>query len=198
MEPLLRGQEVEQKKRLFVAVPVPLETLPYVQRATEAVAGLPGVRVLGEPQWHVTLAFIGEVEAARAEAAHEVVASLPAALGGQAELGRFLLLPSASRARVVTLEIIDQGDVFRRLFEKVMGDLEAAGVMTREKRPFRPHLTIARLKAPGPVRPRFESERAPFAVQSVCLYQSHLRREGAEYTVLCRRGLVPAQVVPGI
>ncbi len=189
---------MEQKQRLFVAVPVPVAVLPHVRRATEAVAGLPGVRVLGEPQWHVTLAFIGEVEAERAGAAREVVAGLPSDVGGQAELGRFLLLPSASRARVVTLEIIDEDEVFKRLFETVMGGLEAAGVMTREKRPFRPHLTIARLRAPGPVRPRFESERAPFAVQSVCLYESRLRREGAEYTVLCKRELVAAQITPGI
>lgn len=181
-----------QRQRLFVAVPVPETSLGSVRRAMEAVAGMPGLRVLRDPQLHVTLAFIGEVEAGKAEAARAVVEAIPCDLGGEAELGRFLLLPSSSRARVVTLEIVDRRGVFGRLFEYVMGGLETAGVMGREKRPFRPHLTIARLRTPCAVRPRFESEPAPFAVQSVCLYESWLRREGAEYSVVARRELTTA------
>ena len=75
---------------------------------------------------------------------------------------------------------------FARLFETVMGGLEAAGVMTREKRPFRPHLTIARLRMPSPVQPRYESGRASYAIESVCLYRSELSREGARYSVVAR------------
>jgi 2'-5' RNA ligase len=79
--------------------------------------------------------------------------------------------------------------VFVSLYSLVIDGLEAVGVMRREKRPFRPHLTVARLRTPGPVRPRYESERTPFAVQSVCLFESELRREGAVYTVVTRRVL---------
>lgn len=178
-----------EKQRLFVAVPVPQAALLHVRRASEAVAGMAGVRILSDSQLHVTLAFIGEVDAERAGKARAVVEAVPATLGGQAELGRFLMLPSATRARVVTLEIVDREGVFARLFETVMRGLEAAGVMRREKRPFRPHLTIARLRAPAAVRPRFENEPIPFAVQSVCLFESKLRREGAEYTVVASKEL---------
>jgi 2'-5' RNA ligase len=90
---------------------------------------------------------------------------------------------------VVTLELADSHGVFAALFQRVMEGLEAGGVMQREKRPFRPHLTIARLRDPGPVRPRSESEQARFAVESVCLYRSELRREGAMYTVVARKVL---------
>jgi 2'-5' RNA ligase len=123
-----------------------------------------------------------------------VVEGLPAGMGGEATVERFLMLPSPNRARVVALELTDGDGVFQTLFEAVMGGLEAGGVMEREKRPFRPHLTIARLKSPGVVRPRYESERAVFAVQSVCLYRSELRREGAVYTVVSRRALGPGGV----
>jgi len=112
---------------------------------------------------------------------------VPADMGGEAVIGGFLPLPSPSRARVVALELADEQGVFAGLFETVMGGLEAGGVMSREERPFRPHLTIARLRTPCAVRPRYESEQARFAVQSVCLYQSELRRERAVYTVVCRR-----------
>jgi 2'-5' RNA ligase len=135
----------------------------------------------------VTLAFIGAVDAERAAVARNVVEGLPCGMGGEATMERFLLLPSTSRARVVSLELADEQRVLASLFEKVVDGLEAGGVMKREKRPFRPHLTIARLRMPSGVRPRYESGRARFAVESVCLYESVLRREGAVYTVVCRR-----------
>ena len=104
---------------------------------------------------------------------------------------RFFLIPSAKKTRVVALDIADEDRVFGKLFELVMGGVEAAGVMEREKRPFRPHLTIARLRNPGPVLPKSESGRARFAVESVCLYESELGREGAVYTVCARTVFSP-------
>lgn len=176
-----------ERQRLFVAVPLPADPCDVVRRAQEALAFVHGLRLLPPEQWHMTLAFIGEVDAGKAAMARSVVAGLPPHLGGEALLGGFLMLPSPSRARVVTLELADRQGVFSALFEAVMGGLEAGGVMQREKRPFRPHLTIARLRTPGPVRPRYESEPARFAVESVCLFESELRREGAVYTVVSRR-----------
>jgi RNA 2',3'-cyclic 3'-phosphodiesterase len=182
----------DERRRLFVAVPLPTGLQDLVRRAQEALPPVRGLRLLGPEQWHVTLAFIGEVDALKAEGALRVVRELPAGLGGDATIEGFLMLPAASRARVVTLGLGDGQGVLGRLFESVMGGLEGAGVMLREKRPFRPHVTIARLRQPAVVRPRYESEWAAFAVQSVCLYQSELRREGAVYTVVCRRVLEPA------
>jgi 2'-5' RNA ligase len=97
------------------------------------------------------------------------------------------MLPSTARARVVTLAVDDYEGVFVRLYEVVMNSLEVAGVMEREKRPFRPHLTVARMRTPGAVRPRFDVRPARFPVESVCLYRSELRREGAVYTVVAQR-----------
>ncbi len=176
-----------ETQRLFVAVPLPDELQPLVQGAQEALPPIPGLRLLKPEQWHVTLAFIGHVGVEKAATAREVVENLPSGLGGETVMGGFLMLPSSTRSRVVSLGFEDTGGVYASVFEAVMGGLESGGVMKREKRPFRPHLTIARLRNPGAVRPRYESERAPFAVQSVCLYRSELRREGAVYTVVtCR------------
>lgn len=179
----------ERRERLFVGVPLPEGLLPLVERAQEAIPDVPGLRLIRPEQLHVTLAFIGPVGAPVAGRAREVVAGVPSDLGGLAELGDYLLLPSAGRARVVSLALADRDDVFARLFEHVMGGLEREGVMQREKRPFRPHLTIARLKQPAKIRPTAECGPTPFPVQSVCLYRSDLRPSGAQYTVLVRTDL---------
>ena len=179
----------EPGRRLFVAVPLPSEALGFVASAQRLLPALPGLRLMREDQLHVTLAFIGRVQEPKAAAAREVVESLPADVGGEGRMERFLFLPSPGRARVVALELSDGDQVFARLFEEVMGGLERAGVMQREKRPFRPHLTIARLRVAGPVQPRSECGQARYAVESVCLYESELKREGAVYTVRSRTAL---------
>jgi 2'-5' RNA ligase len=177
------------RQRLFVAVPLPSALLGFVSRAQKALPATHGLRLLAPLQLHVTLAFIGEVGSDKAAIARKVVQDVPASMGGEALVRGFLLLPSPAKARVVTLELADERGVFAALFERVMQGLEAGEVMKREKRPFRPHLTIARLRNPGPVRPRYESGQSPFAVESVCLYRSELRREGAMHTVVVRTAL---------
>jgi RNA 2',3'-cyclic 3'-phosphodiesterase len=178
------------KRRLFVAVPLPEDLIGFVREAQGMLPRLPGLRLMGEAQLHVTLAFIGEVGEREANAARAVVGSVPADMGGDVLLGGFLLLPSAMRARVVALEVTDEAGVFAGLFGQVMDGLEDVGVMQREKRPFRPHLTVARLRNPGSLQPRFQSGQVEFTVESVCLFESELRREGAVYTVLERKVFV--------
>jgi len=179
-------------QRLFVAVPVPEELFSFVHAAQALLPALDGLRLMREDQFHVTLAFIGEVGPDKAAAAREVVCSIPGCLGGAAELGGFVYFPTPTKARVVALGITDPHRIFVQLFERVTSGLEKAKVMKREKRPFRPHLTIARLKIPGAVKPKSDPGQQVFAVQSVCLYRSELCRDGAVYTVLERVPLAGA------
>jgi 2'-5' RNA ligase len=179
------------KQRLFVAVPLPTDLLEFVKAAQGLLPTVPGLRLMREDQLHLTLAFIGEVDGEKARSARQVVEAVPADMGGEGFVERFLMLPTPRRARVVALELSDAEGVFAGLFETVMSGLERAKVMQREKRPFHPHLTIARLREAGLVQPRSECGRASYAVESVCLFESQLKREGALYTVLARTPLLP-------
>jgi 2'-5' RNA ligase len=179
-----RARSVDERVRLFVAVPLPEGLLPRVRAAQAAVSALPGLRLLRPDQLHVTLAFIGEVGPAAAAAAGKVVAAIPRGSGGVAVMTGFLLLPDPRRARVVALAVDDPAGVMAALYEIVMGGLAGAGVVRREARPFRPHLTIARLRTSAVVQPKVQCESTPYPVSSVCLYRSELSSGGARYTVL--------------
>lgn len=190
-----RGQQPPDGRltRIFVGVPLPPDLLPVVNRAQEALQEIPGIRLTRPEQLHVTLAFIGEAEADKVQVAAQVVEGIPPSLGGTVPLGEMLALPSASRARVMTLALDDSGQVLQRLFEMVMSALEREGVMQREKRPFRAHLTIARLRRPVAVQPKYQCESVGYEVSSVCLYRSQLLRSGAVYTVVKRQVLEVAR-----
>jgi 2'-5' RNA ligase len=72
----------------------------------------------------------------------------------------------------------------------VSAALAAAGLYEPERRPFRPHATVARLRA-GARPPRAAAhldgpEPVAFAGEAVTLYRSRLSRSGARYEPLER------------
>src|SRR5216683_5649999 len=141
--------------RLFVAIVPPAAALGELDAATAALRpAWPGLRWTSIDAWHVTLAFFGEVEwavadrlALRLERAAQRHPSLTLSFAGA---GAF---PGDARARVLWTGV--QGD--RHALTALAASMTAAGrredVLPREKgKTFRPHLTLARCRAPADVR----------------------------------------------
>jgi RNA 2',3'-cyclic 3'-phosphodiesterase len=100
-------------------------------------------------------------------------------------LGGALLLPPR-RPRVLTVALDDPDGTLAALQQRVSDGLDAAGVYTPEKRAFRAHITVARLRprsrtAPAP---QLELDGAPFVADRLTLFQSQLHPKGARYTPL--------------
>jgi 2'-5' RNA ligase len=123
------------------------------------------------------------------EAVRAVLAAVPAPEPPSLALGDALLLPPR-RARVLTVAVVDASGALGELQASVAAGLAAAGVFEPEARPFRPHVTVARLR-PGGVRAPRAIEVAPepvaFTGGPVVLYRSHVRRGGAMYEPLVTR-----------
>ena len=172
--------------RLFVALELPAAV-------RDRLAGLE----FDEEVWrrvaphtlHVTLAFLG----ARPEADVELIRPLISAQAGAApplSFGRVLLLPPR-RARVLTVALDDPDGALAALQARVSAGLEQLGVYTPEKRAFRAHVTVARL------RPRVQPPRSTelaleplsFPGEAVTLFQSVLHPSGARYEPLATAAL---------
>lgn len=99
-------------------------------------------------QWHLTLQFLGEWPAAPLAALQEACAGLepgPPFVLGPGPLGAF---PDLRRPRVLFLHLRDDGQA-AALAERLRA--EVARVWPdgpQDTRPFRPHLTLARVRAP--------------------------------------------------
>lgn len=169
--------------RLFVALDLPAPARQALAAFRDAAADEAVWRRLPEASFHVTLAFLGhrpEGDVERVAAALGELA-LPAAL--PLRLGAGLLLPPR-RARVLTVEV---AGAVAPLQAQVSDALAALGVYAPERRPFRAHVTVARLRSgarPPRAPPDVSCETVAFAGGPVVLYESRLGRGGASYEPL--------------
>ena len=176
--------------RLFVAVDIP-ET--HVDTLTQVRDNTLNARWTPSDQYHLTLRFIGDTDDTHMETIRENLAgishsSFTCNISG---LGSF---PSRSKPRVLVVRIEDNPALLalQRDVDRVLCEL---GVET-DKKSFRPHITIARLKWAKSedvewfMRDHESLELEPFIVSSFYLYESTLRCSGAVHTRLKRYELV--------
>ena len=140
--------------RLFVAIVPPPDVLGELAAVVAPLrAAQPELRWTGPEDWHLTLAFLGEVaettvpglsaRLARAAARHQV--QHLAVRGGGA-------FPGPARARVLWAGIEADGRHLAALAASVAaGALRAGAGPPDEGRRYRPHITLARCREPGNV-----------------------------------------------
>lgn len=165
--------------RLFVAIVPPPEAVALV--AALPRAEVPRVRWTMEEQWHVTLRFLGECSADEVVAALRTVAWPPAPEGvlrtDVRSFGRDLLY--------MPVEGVD------RLAAAVVAATRGVGAPS-PGRPFTGHLTLARARRGGDVRPLVgaagagETAEVRWRADEVVLMASELRPVGARYSVVER------------
>jgi 2'-5' RNA ligase len=167
--------------RLFVAVAVPGHAADELDGAVAPLRqSWPALRWTGREAWHVTLAFLGEVNETasarlgprlgRAAARHPCLA---VSLGGA---GAF---PGAGRARVLWTGVQGEPLGLAALAASVAAGARRAGAPPAEEgRRFQPHLTLARCREPVDARPLVDSlsgyAGTPWTAQEIYLIRSHL------------------------
>lgn len=147
---------------------------------------------------HLTLKFLGDVDAGRLDAAANAL------LCGCAESHGFQVclrgtggFPDLRAPRVLWAGLIEPSGELEKLQARIEMAFRAAG-FAAEERPFSPHLTIARVKAPreeAKLARQWQAaslENLCFSVNEVVLMRSDLRAEGAVYTPLRRAPLATA------
>lgn len=170
--------------RLFVALDLPPDARAALAAFRDRAADPELWRPLSDDSLHLTLAFLGH----RPESDVERVATVlrrPPGPAPRLALAAALALPPR-RPRVLGAAIADPDGTLARLHEGLSAGLEKAGTYEPEARPFRPHVTVARLR-PG-ARASRTAVPAPapleFHATAVTLYASHPRRSGSRYEVL--------------
>jgi len=181
------------RARLFLALDLPEPArASLVAWRDDLIAGRKDLRPVRAEALHVTLVFLGwQDEAAAPRIADAAFAALPD--GPPPRLTPSGVRPLPPRdARLFALDLDDEDGRASALQAAASAALEARGWYRPEKRPFWPHLTLARVKKgerrvpPLPDRPPPPPE--PFEAPVVTLYRSTLRPQGALYEPLARSG----------
>jgi len=141
--------------------------------------------------WHLTLKFLGEVPDEDAVRFGDEVASAAAAgRAGSLPTSGALVLPPRGRPRVLAVGFApsDAGAALEELARRADDAAARLGV-EREGRPFRPHVTLARVRDPWPpaavaaFRERVDGAGLPaFRCAECVLFSSRLNPAGAVHT----------------
>jgi 2'-5' RNA ligase len=169
--------------RLFVAIDLPLQVK---ERLSLLCCGLPGARWVRPEHLHLTLRFIGEVDAMVFQAVRETLVEVqgePFSL----RLGGTGFFPPRGRPRVVWVGI-GKNERLRQLRNRIESVLVRAG-LEPDGRKFAPHITLARLKnTPSAKVGDFLSRHGffvteDFFINEFLLYSSVLSSKGAKHYI---------------
>jgi RNA 2',3'-cyclic 3'-phosphodiesterase len=179
--------------RLFVALDLPgdvLEQLVSWQR--ESLEPRNELRLLPKESLHLTLVFLGYQAERDVERIAAVTFEEPAE---PFELRPAEVVPvPPRRPRLYAIGMEEGAQALTPWQGKLSERLEQAGLYKPEKRPFWPHLTVARLKRDRRKQPGAISNAEPpslpdaltepFQARALTLYKSTLRPQGALYEPL--------------
>jgi 2'-5' RNA ligase len=176
-----------ERLRLFVALDLPQDVREALLAwRSVAMRRIPELRLVAQDALHATLCFLGSQPAGGVT---EIAGACETVLRGASrpELGleAGLWLPPR-RPRVLGVRLDDASGALARIQGAICTALSDMGWYKPEKRPFLPHVTVARVPARARVRaeplPPLQSLR--FRAPAVTLYRSRLQRSGARYEPL--------------
>jgi 2'-5' RNA ligase len=183
--------------RTFIALEMNNALQSHLAEVMQQLAQvLPGIRWVDPAGIHLTLAFMGELTDGELGGVKHAVAS--AAQRSQpftyrlSQLGTF---GPQRQPRVVWMGIEETSGALQHLYGVLNQELERRNFPV-DKRPFAPHLTLARIKAPLPAEellhlqrilaepPRDFNSLEDYRVEYINVMKSELSRTGARYSCL--------------
>ena len=183
--------------RTFIAFELPEKIRSFISNIQEDLKSKRlDVRWVRPKNIHLTLKFLGNINkddaqkvgAAIFKSAADYAPIFLAAKG----IGAF---PGINRPRVLWIGISGQIDVLIQLQKSLDDKLGKIG-FSKENRPFKGHLTLARVKGQinqakliNAIKKYGELESEPFIADNIILFKSDLKSTGAVYTKLMEKRL---------
>jgi RNA 2',3'-cyclic 3'-phosphodiesterase len=174
--------------RLFVAVTPPADALDELEAAVAPLrSSCPYLRWTGRQNWHVTLAFLGEVDDAAVDKLGSGLAGVAKdARTSSVSLGRAGSFPEGRLlANVLWVGLNDDAGFVRGLADSVRAAAAEAGAPPVGKtKDYHPHLTLGRCRNPADlvslVGKLAGFRGRPWVAGEIQLFRSHLRPQWPE------------------
>jgi 2'-5' RNA ligase len=191
---MARERSKSPRARLFVALDLPEPVRVAIAEWGRGALADPVLRPVKPESLHITLAFLGYLPEKRIPLLGEIVESSRAPAPA-IELGDPVPRPQRGRPRLFALPAESPGAV--AIQAALEAKLVAARLFEPEKRPFWPHVTVARVRREerGSKRPALMAKRPgplpkdlsqSFRGVRLTLYLSQIKPQGAHYTPLAQ------------
>lgn len=175
--------------RTFICIEIPDSTRARIDRLQQELKEVDAQVSWTKPSnIHLTLKFLGAVEASRIEPVHRAVERAARGVTRfEIEVSGAGCFPSPRSPRTLWIGISEVPEPLSQLHERLESELDREG-FARERRKFSPHLTIGRLRAPrngarlaeALITNGFEAER--LKANEVIVMRSDLKPTGSIYT----------------
>jgi 2'-5' RNA ligase len=191
---MAKGMPKNPRARLFVALDPPDHVRAEIAEWGHEALIDPALRWVKPESLHITLAFLGHLAEKEIPRLAEIVAASQAP-APSIELGNPVSRPERGSPRLFALPVESPGTI--ALEAALRERLVEARLYEPEKRPFWPHVTVARVRReergsrrPARVsRPPDELPKGllqPFDGVRLTLYLSQIQPQGAQYTPLAQ------------
>ena len=183
-------------QRLFIAVELPPDALAALSQLIHGLraSALHGISLVAAKNIHLTLKFLGNVNADQIPGLTSTLDGLDSkATSFTLELGDVGGFPNLKRTRILLVGLAGDIKPLEKLVSLVEDACESIG-FAREKRPFSPHLTVARMRDSASPEDRRKAGDAlaslawnsglPVPIEAFKLIKSTLTPQGPIYETL--------------
>ena len=181
-------------KRLFFALDIDDATRGRIVAASDPLIPLSGKTNWTKPQnLHVTMNFVGDTPDDRIAELRELATQAVGRWGAGRDgvtftVGPLTCFPPGRRAKMIWAPLRQGADAVESL-HAVLNQALAEGGWPSESRPFKGHVTVARVKAAdltGAVKQLPDDELGEVTANELTFYESILTHSGPIYTPLAR------------
>lgn len=178
------------KKRIFIAVDISDEVRRKVSDYIETLRReFKNLKVGWEQaeKLHITLKFLGDAEAEKVADVIKICEKISANLQRfSVKIEKTGVFPNLKKARILWLGLQEETNSLKKIYDLLENECEKIG-FRKEKRNFKPHLTLARIRQPNKsfelAKKHLEKDFEPvrFEVSEIVIYESKLQKAGSVY-----------------
>lgn len=173
-------------KRVFIGIALSKLVRERITKLTREFSTKfcePGITWTKSANLHITLKFLGEIEAEKIDQLEEIIRkSLFGVSRFKIRFANTGLFPDRNHPRIYWIGIENESGNLQKISEKIEIECRKYG-FAAEKRKFHPHLTIARIRKPIKEKnfPAYDFEPIEFEVSEITIFESLLSSAGSTY-----------------
>ena len=181
---------MQKNIRTFIAIEIPKEIKATILTAIKPLhlhPALKNIKWTDPINWHITLCFLGNISQQQLQCINSEIK--PAAKAFQSfnvKLTKIEPFPSAQKFNILSLKPQPIA-ILKNLATVITNNATTCDIQT-EKRPFKPHLTLAQIKDQTKICPQITNNiKLPainFKVTTIKLFKSELKLTRSVYTVM--------------